>query len=124
MVANLKMLRNKHGYSQKALAEMLGVTQQAIYKYENLSVEPDIRTLIRLADIFGVSVDFLIGHDTTISVPISLTTEDIVHLERWKVLPKDLREEIDTMFKKYKITPADSENRIGVTCITDDEQPD
>ena len=123
MVANLKNLRIKHGYSQKAIAEMLGVTQQAIYKYENLSVEPDIETLIRLADIFGVSVDFLIGHETAVTVPISLTTEDIVHLERWKLLPKDFREEVDKMFKKYKITPADSETQIGDTC-TMDKQPE
>lgn len=48
--------------SQQGLADLLGTTQQAIYKYEKTAVEPDISTLIKLSDIFGVTVDFLIGN--------------------------------------------------------------
>ena len=62
MVKNLKYLRNQRGISQNKLAEIVGVSQQSINKYENHDVEPDIATLIRLADYFKTSVDFLIGH--------------------------------------------------------------
>lgn len=113
MVANLKKLRNEHGYSQKALADMLGITQQAIYKYENLSVEPDIRTLILLADIFNVTVDYLIGREHEPVAQIDITADDIVHLQLWKMLPKPLRHEFDGIIQKYRITPADSLNGIG-----------
>lgn len=61
MVKNLKLLREEKGISQQKLADMLEITQQAVYKYEKTSVEPDIHTLIKIAEIFGVTVDYLIG---------------------------------------------------------------
>lgn len=62
MVKNLKKLRKEHRISQKQLGEFLGISQQSINKYENHPVEPDIHTLILLADYFSTSVDYLIGH--------------------------------------------------------------
>lgn len=62
MVQNLKKLRQKFGVSQKALAESIGVSQQSINKYENHSIEPDISSLIAMADYFSTSVDYLVGH--------------------------------------------------------------
>ncbi len=62
MLDNLKELRKETCVSQKSLAEAIGVSQQSINKYENHNIEPDIGTLIRIADFFGVSVDYLIGH--------------------------------------------------------------
>jgi transcriptional regulator with XRE-family HTH domain len=61
MVQNLKCLRIASGISQKALADVVGVSQQSINKYENQGVEPDIATLIRIAEYFNTSVDYLIG---------------------------------------------------------------
>lgn len=62
MLDNLKLLREEAHISQKALAEAIGVSQQSINKYENHNIEPDIETLIRIADHFDTSVDYLIGH--------------------------------------------------------------
>lgn len=62
MLKNLKKLREDARISQKQLAEIIGVSQQSINKYENHSIEPDIRTLICIADYFSTSVDYLIGH--------------------------------------------------------------
>lgn len=62
MLKNLKQLREEAGITQKQLADCIGVSQQSINKYENHDVEPDIATLIRMADFFNTSVDFLIGH--------------------------------------------------------------
>jgi len=62
MLKNLKILREEAGISQKALAESIGVSQQSINKYENHNIEPDIETMIRIADYFNTSVDYLIGH--------------------------------------------------------------
>ena len=52
---NLRLLRDEKGLSQQKLAEMLNITQQTIFKYEKILVEPDIETLIRLSDIFDVT---------------------------------------------------------------------
>ncbi len=67
----LKLLRNKNGQSQKDIAERLGITQQAYANYERGAREPDNETLSQLADLFGVSVDYLLGR-TDEPIPQSL----------------------------------------------------
>ena len=62
MLKNLKVLREEVGVSQKYLADIIGVSQQSINKYENHNIEPDISTLIKSADFFDTSVDYIIGH--------------------------------------------------------------
>lgn len=62
MLKNLKRLRKETGVSQQELADAVGVSQQSVNKYENHSIEPDIETIIRIADYLHVSVDELIGH--------------------------------------------------------------
>ena len=64
MLKNLKKLREETGTTQKQLAEAINVSQQSINKYENHNIEPDIGTLICIADYFDTSVDYLIGHTT------------------------------------------------------------
>ena len=61
MVKNLKVLRKEKNISQQQLANILEISQQAINKYENHKVEPDISTLIAMADYFGVTLDYLVG---------------------------------------------------------------
>lgn len=53
--------RKRLGLTQDQLAEKLGVTAQAVSKWENDQSCPDITTLPRLAEIFGVSTDTLLG---------------------------------------------------------------
>lgn len=62
MLENLKRLRELSGTTQRQLAEAIGVSQQSVNKYENHNIEPDIETLIRIADYFNTSVDCVIGH--------------------------------------------------------------
>ncbi|NLW78577.1 MAG: helix-turn-helix domain-containing protein [Ruminococcaceae bacterium] len=57
----LKQLRKEQKITQSKLAEMFGITQQAVGKWEAGDSSPDPGTLIRLAELFGVSVDFLLG---------------------------------------------------------------
>ena len=61
---NLKKAREMSGISQAKLATMLNLTQSAVNHWEGGNRQPDIDTINRLADIFGVSVDFLIGTTT------------------------------------------------------------
>lgn len=56
----LRELRNKSGLTQSELANKLGVTGQTILNWENGIYEPKINQLIELADLFGVTVDYLI----------------------------------------------------------------
>lgn len=62
-MTNLEVLRNNRNWSRKQLVEIAGhdLTVRMIYSYEREGVNPDIDTLILLADTFGVTVDFLLG---------------------------------------------------------------
>ena len=61
MIKNLKILRQEKGISQQQLADVILVSQQSVNKYENHDVEPDIDVLIKIADYFDVSLDYLVG---------------------------------------------------------------
>lgn len=65
MEFRLKALRKEKGISQLKLALDLNMNQNSISRYENMEREADYETLIRLADYFGVSVDYLLGRTTT-----------------------------------------------------------
>lgn len=53
--------RKELGLSQEALGEQLGVSRQAIYKWESDATLPEIEKLIALSKIFGVSIGWLLG---------------------------------------------------------------
>ena len=57
----LKEIRKAKGVTQKAMAEHLGMTEQAYQKYEYAMREPNHETTIKLADFFDVSTDYLLG---------------------------------------------------------------
>ena len=61
----LRELRKEKGLSQTQLANELGMIKQTYSNYENEKREPNIATLIKLADYFDVSVDYLIRHEKT-----------------------------------------------------------
>lgn len=58
---NIKQLRKKHDITQTILADKLGVTEQTVSKWENDKCYPDVSLLPLLANVFGCSVDALIG---------------------------------------------------------------
>ena len=56
----IKLLRTEKGMNQEQLAEQLHVTRQAVSNWETGKTQPDIDTLTRIAEFFGVSVEQLI----------------------------------------------------------------
>ena len=53
-------LRKKNGWSQEELANQLGVSRQAVSKWESASSIPDLDKIIKMSSIFGVSTDYLL----------------------------------------------------------------
>lgn len=106
MVQNLKALRIRKGISQQQLADVIGVSQQSINKYENHMIEPDISTLIALADFFNTSVDYLIGH-TEIDHIIEavqhcdLNNDEVTLIDGYRKLVKEEKESIQLIIKNY-----------------------
>ncbi len=58
---NLAKLRANSKLSQKELAQKLEITDKVYWSYESGRTEPNIKTLIKIADYFDVSLDYLCG---------------------------------------------------------------
>ncbi len=79
--------RKRLGLTQDALAEKLGVTAQAVSKWENDQSCPDIATLPQLAQIFGVTTDELLGcgqrvHEAEVVREAEADETDGVHIQK------------------------------------------
>lgn len=61
----LKELRKARRYKQTEIAEMLSCSQGVYSRYENEEREPPFDIIKKLADIYGVTVDYLMGRDET-----------------------------------------------------------
>ena len=61
MEFRLKKMRKEKGISQLRLALDLNMNQNTISRYENLEREADYETLVKIADYFNVSLDYLLG---------------------------------------------------------------
>ena len=87
-------LRKEKRLNQVGLALKLNVSQKMISAYENGTHQPSIETLIHLAEIFNVSVDYIIGL-TDIKTPVDnfseegLSNDEIELLDIFKQLNKD-----------------------------------
>lgn len=60
----LKELRKEKGISLKELGSIVGVAESTMSLYENGKRQPDYETLLRLAEYFGVTVDYLLRGET------------------------------------------------------------
>ncbi len=57
----LKEMRKIYSLTQRQVAEKLGISQPSYIRYENGTSEPTLENLVKLADLFDVSTDFLLG---------------------------------------------------------------
>ena len=73
-------LRKKNGYSQEELADKLGLSRQAVSKWERAEASPDTDNLICLAKLYGVSLDELLSTDEDIDTIV----KEQVHPEEEK----------------------------------------
>lgn len=60
LAKNLRYLRKKNGLSQREMEEVLNLSRQAYSNYERCERTPDLDTLVRLAQFYGVSIDDLV----------------------------------------------------------------
>ena len=59
---NIREYRKQRGLTQEQLAEVLGVSVGAVYKWESKASLPELRLILEMADFFDVSVDALLGY--------------------------------------------------------------
>ena len=110
----LVKLRKKYGYSQEELADKLGLSRQAVSKWERAEASPDTDNLICLAKLYGVSLDELLATDEDIDTIVQEQVKEEAPAQEEKVeINKDetsavlkikifeMRNEINTDVKSY-----------------------
>ena len=107
ILKNLRLLRNEYGISQQKLGDEVGVSQPSINKYENHDIEPDITTLIRLADYFETSIDYIVNHTHIRSKieeigehDLDLNDREAALIKGYRSIPASGRKVIDDMISE------------------------
>ncbi len=75
LAGNLKRMRKERSLTQEALADALGVTAGAVYKWEAGLSSPELEMLVRIADLFDTSVDNLLGYEMAENRKRSITDQ-------------------------------------------------
>lgn len=79
----IRELRVAAGLSQVELADKLGVSKQSVSNWENDNIQPSIEMLVKIARIFNVSTDYLLGQDNHTYIEVTnLTKNQIRHIQQ------------------------------------------
>lgn len=65
LAANIRYFREQNNWTQQYVADALNVSRSMIAKWENQSAQPDLHMLIKLSELFEISLDQLIGRSIT-----------------------------------------------------------
>ena len=85
----IRLLRQARKMSQVELAKELNVTKQSVSNWENDNIQPSVEMVMKIARVFSVSVDYLLGTDQHVYIDVSGLPDDVIaHLRQ---LVDDLR---------------------------------
>lgn len=73
---NLKKLRESKGLTQRDLANEMQIAKTTLCYYEQGKISPSVEMITKLADYFGCSVDYLLGHQSVNILQLDAFTED------------------------------------------------
>ena len=105
--------RKRNGWSQEELAEKLAVSRQSVSKWEGAQAVPDLQRIIRMAEIFGVSTDYLLKDDIEIA---DEEKGEIVEAESVPPMRKVSMEEADGYLEFMEIYASRIANAVSI-CI-------
>lgn len=78
---NIKRLRSARGLNQVEFAKILGVSKQCVSNWENDNVIPSIEMLVKIADYFNVTTDFILGRSEKAYLDVTgLTEQQLSHI--------------------------------------------
>lgn len=103
--SRISLLRQKRGWSQEDVAKGTGISQKQISRYERGMSEPTAEALSRLAQIFDVTTDWLLGLTDNESRPLrnlgDLSDDEKRILELYRRVPSDRRELLNGVIKAF-----------------------
>ena len=103
----IKELREEKKLSQTALAQSVGTSQRNIGRWENGENEPTYSQLVKIADYFGVTIDYLVGREDDFGVvklenlsQISNDEKELISV--YKLLSKEEKQKVLSIVKGLK----------------------
>lgn len=85
----LKELRTQKSLTQTELGQLIGVNQSAVGKYERGELEPNLYIIKKLADIFDVTIDYLIGREDDFGNVVSAASPSAeLSFDEWELITK------------------------------------
>lgn len=115
----LKKLREERGLTQKQVAEVLEMNPRTYSSYENNEREPNSEMLLMIADLFDVSIDYLVGYDERRIIKkeigrtkdMSLNKAEMELIQNYRKLSYQGKEHLKTTMEMYKsYFPNDTEH--------------
>lgn len=88
-------LRKSKGLTQEELGDKVGISSQAVSKWETDASVPDVMLLVKIANIFDITVDELLGNERVRETP--------------KVVPQENRKDVDKMILKITVDSNDGD---------------
>jgi transcriptional regulator with XRE-family HTH domain len=89
----IKELRQSLGINQVEFGRRINVSKQCVCNWENGNIQPSIDMLVRIANTFSISADYLLGLSDTSTIDVSgLTSEQIMHIRNIVVDMRTLME--------------------------------
>lgn len=86
----LQALREAHGWSKTYVSKQLNLKLQRYSNYEYGTREPDFEILSEIADLYGVSTDYLLGNEKNNEIKkVDLTNDDVIFTYEGRQIPKE-----------------------------------
>ncbi|HEY9059980.1 MAG TPA: helix-turn-helix transcriptional regulator [Pseudobacteroides sp.] len=109
LAERLKLLRKEKNLSQKDLGEAFGIPRTSIANWESRGSDPELKTVIKIADFFNVSLDYLLGRSNirnykfteSLALTVANLTSNDPELERFFSIINE-RVELKLLVKQMK----------------------
>ena len=79
---NLRLYRERHDLSQKEWSDRLGISERTLQRYESGESEPTVSVLLKLSQIYDISIDVLLSNDVNSTFNISRIERYLREIER------------------------------------------
>ena len=101
----LKQLREEYGLSQAALARKLGVAQSTVGMWESGVNKPERDNLELLSDLYGVSIDYILGRENSQNGHVTLPEDEERLLQNYRSLGTEEKNTVQDFIENKKQKP-------------------
>lgn len=123
MKEQLQKLRKLRNLTQEEMADILEVSLSSYQKYERDAIMPSYETLIKIADFYGVTTDYLLGREQgepsaveKLAGEFNMTALEKEILEGYVNLPKEMRGDLMEFLRKAVENVMEENDKCTVTC--------